>query len=290
MSQNMAPDATGTIDVSTTDTINYQTALTSPVDCSGSQNGQIGANDVCFGFFDIPTKEWKCIAGYHERLNRPVIVPANGFAADEAEGRQNECSASRIYAMLAIPLPIQPVAADLGLSWWAKYGKIVLGVTISMFIVLLICIYAISRLVRYRKKYHEERQEAEVLREEAQELDEKHGGLGVYDEEVEMIPNPLVVEMQELQKKLEQTNNDLKTQEEMDETHMASLDKERQKILDEIKRVKEAIASQKTQTAQRVQDVPQTTSGPAPTQEKSDREEFGSSVPRAQPRKKNRDI
>jgi len=158
--------------------------------------------------------------------------------------------------MCYIPLPQPPQPTSSDESWWQKYGKIVLGVGISMFILLLILICAISRLIRYRRKYHEERAEAEELREQAQELDEKHGGLGVYDEEVEMIANPLVVEMQQLQKQLEQTNAHLKTQEEMDETQMAALDKERQRILEEIKRVKDAIAAQAKSAPQRTDEIP----------------------------------
>jgi len=46
-----------------------------------------------------------------------------------------------------------------------------------------------------------------------------------------MIPNPLVVQMQELQKQLEDTNASLKTPEEMDETQMSALDKKRHRIL-----------------------------------------------------------
>jgi len=257
--------------------------------CTGGENGQINANDICLGFYDIPTKEFKCIAGYYERLALPVVIPSNGFPTFRAKGRLNECSNTRIYAFLNIPLPVQPIMGLPGESWWAKYGSIVLGVTITMFIILLICIYAISRLIRYRKKYHEEKAEAEVLREEAQDLDEKHGGLGVYDEEVEMIPNPLVVQMQELQAKLEQTNNDLKTQEEMDETSMAQLDKERQRILEEIKRVKDAIAQQKKTEASRVAETPGTTTGPTTKQPvQSEREEFTQTT--APPKRKNRDI
>jgi len=135
--------------------------------------------------------------------------------------------------------------------------------------------------------------EAEELREQAQELDENHGGLGVFDQEVEMIANPLVVQMQELQKQLDVTNASLKTQEEMDETHMSALDKERQRILEEIKRVKEAIAQQKTTEAHRVDDIPATdassgtSSGGASAQSSTERQDFGSS---AAPRRKKNDF
>jgi len=160
-----------------------------------------------------------------------------------------------------------------------------------MICILFLLAVLIARLIRYRKKYHEEKIEAEELREQAQELDENHGGLGVYDPEVEMIANPLVVQMQELQKQLDKTNASLKTQEEMDETQMSALDKERQRILEEIKRVRDAIAQQKAAEARRVDEVPATDAASgasgAGTSASSDRQDFG---PSSAPRRKKQDF
>jgi len=194
--------------------------------------------------------------GYADRINNPPWIPESGRPNYAVSGLLPFNQVGLPTAFCYIPLPSPPLPVSSQESWWQKYGKIVLGVGISMFILLLILICAIARLIRYRRKYHEERAEAEELREQAQELDEKHGGLGVYDDEVEMIANPLVVEMQELQKQLEQTNAHLKTQEEMDEHQMAALDKERQRILEEIKRVKDAIAAQAKTNPTRVDEIP----------------------------------
>lgn len=225
--------------------------------CTGT-SGLIDPNDICLCTFNPSAgRLWSCtFSSYHDRIDNPPWYPESGRPNYQVSGKLPFAQTGLPTAFCYIPLPSPPLPVSSQESWWQKYGKIVLGVGISMFVLLLILICAISRLIRYRRKYHEERAEAEELREQAQELDEKHGGLGVYDDEVEMIANPLVVEMQELQKQLEQTNAHLKTQEEMDEHQMAALDKERQRILEEIKRVKDAIAAQAKTTPSRVDEVP----------------------------------
>eukprot|EP00456_Euglypha_rotunda_P033255 TRINITY_DN257_c0_g1_i14.p1 TRINITY_DN257_c0_g1~~TRINITY_DN257_c0_g1_i14.p1 ORF type:complete len:1655 (+),score=112.57 TRINITY_DN257_c0_g1_i14:872-5836(+) len=228
-------------------------------ECAGAAGGLIPPNDICLCAFNPNggRREWSCtFTSYADRVALPPWTPESGRANYVVQGLMPWNQLGLPMGICYIPLPSPPAPASSEESWWQKYGKIVLGVGISMFVLLLILACAISRLIRYRKKYHEERAEAEELREQAQELDEKHGGLGVYDDEVEMIANPLVVEMQELQKQLEQTNAHLKTQEEMDETQMAALDKERQRILEEIKRVKDAIAAQAKNNPTRVDEIP----------------------------------
>jgi len=228
------------------------------LECTGSGSGLIDPNDICLCTFNPSAgREWSCtFPGYADRIRNPPWIPESGRPNYAVSGLLPFNQVGLPTAFCYIPLPSPPLPVVSEESWWQKYGKIVLGVGISMFILLLILICAISRLIRYRRKYHEERAEAEELREQAQELDEKHGGLGVYDDEVEMIANPLVVEMQELQKQLEQTNAHLKTQEEMDEHQMAALDKERERILEEIKRVKDAIAAQAKTNPTRVDEIP----------------------------------
>jgi hypothetical protein len=265
--------------------------------CSAGSSGVIATNDICLGQFDPTTKPpiWSCLRqSYLERITNPPWSQSSGDLITMVTGQQLRHQPGFTYAILNIPLPPPDKVNSEGESWWQKYGKIVLGVTISMFILLLILAYAISRLIRYREKYLVEKRDAAALREEAQELDEKHGGLGVYDEEVEMIANPLVVQMQELQKQLEQTNASLSTQEELDATQMAAMDKERQRILEEIKRVKEAIAAQKKNTPTAAYDAPATnptqTSGTGTTSQQaatSERQDFVQSAP---PRRKKNEF
>jgi hypothetical protein len=265
--------------------------------CQGGIAGNIDSKDICLGQFDPATNPaiWSCVRpSYTERTAHPVWAETWGDPAALVTAQFIGFKTGVTYGILYIPLPPPDIIIPEGESWWSKYGKIVLGVTISMFILLLILAYAISRLIRYREKYLVEKRDAAALREEAQELDEKHGGLGVYDEEVEMIANPLVVQMQELQKQLEQTNASLSTQEELDATQMAAMDKERQRILEEIKRVKDAIAAQKKSAPTAAYDAPSTNptqtapSGTtAATPATSERQEFVQSAP---PRKKKNEF
>jgi len=265
--------------------------------CSGGSSGIIASDDLCLCQFDPSPNPpiWSCIRpSYTERKTYPVWVDSWGDMATVVTGQYLSWKKDIPVSFCYIPLPPPDKVIGEGESWWQKYGKIVLGVTISMFILLLILAYAISRLIRYREKYLVEKRDAAALREEAQELDEKHGGLGVYDEEVEMIANPLVVQMQELQKQLEQTNASLSTQEELDATQMAAMDKERQRILEEIKRVKDAIAAQKKSAPTAAYDAPATnptsTGGTGTTAAQpatSERQEFVQSAP---PRRKKNEF
>jgi len=281
----------------TTDVSLEVQAGTAAADCSGGSAGNIPAQDICLGQFDPTVKPavWSCVRpSYEDRVAAPTWTQDTGFPANMVMGQVISAKSKITQMMLYDPLPPPTPKKDEGQSWWQKYGKIVLGVTISMFILLLILAYAISRLIRYREKYLVEKRDAAALREEAQELDEKHGGLGVYDEEVEMIANPLVVQMQELQKQLEQTNASLSTQEELDATQMAAMDKERQRILEEIKRVKDAIAAQKKSAPTAAYDAPATnptSSAPTGTTSAqpatSERQEFVQSAP---PRRKKNEF
>jgi len=151
--------------------------------CGGGSAGLIAAQDICLGQLNpaVSPPQWSCVRpSYIERTTYPVWVEAWGDLATVVTGQNIYYQTAQTQAFLYIPLPPPDVVNPEGESWWQKYGKIVLGVTISMFILLLILAYAISRLIRYREKYLVEKRDAAALREEAQELDEKHGGLGVY--------------------------------------------------------------------------------------------------------------
>jgi len=286
------------IDVTSTNLTAVSLTSDSATDgCASSTDATvIQVKDICLAYLDLPNTQWKCIDDYGTRISRPVWWADSGLPSSVALGRLTQCRTGTVYAIANIPQPLPPADLGRGESWWAKYGKIVLGVGISMFILLLILAYAISRLIRYRRKYLEEKEEAEDLRKEAKNLDENHGGLGVYDDEVEMIANPLVVEMQQLQVQLDETNKMLETQKEMDERQMSQLDKERQRIKEEIDRVKAAIAAQKQKDAARVEDVPTsspgttksvTSAGTKTTAPTSETHEFTGS---GAPRRKHKDL
>jgi hypothetical protein len=236
--------------------------------------------DICFGFFDTRSREFKCFGGYYERTEAdfrsdPTNPEVEGFPAwAESSGRRStlmrgrlaNCVAGRYYGFYYVPLPPPPTKTSRSQSFWEKYGGIILGVGIGGTVFLLLLIYALSRLIRYRKKYLEEKEEAEKLRTTAADMAENFGGLGVYDEEVTMVTNPLVIQFNEQKKKLDELDSNLKVQEERDAQEMDRLDKERQAILKEMERIKSAIQTQQAQKkAQRVDEAPAVSTGAGQT-------------------------
>jgi len=80
------------------------------------------------------------------------------------------------------------------------------------------------------------------------ELDETHGGLGVADEDVDMVANPMVLEMQELEEHLRKLDQTMAVQEARDELAMDKLEVERRRLYSEIERVKKAMSSVEPKT------------------------------------------
>jgi hypothetical protein len=234
--------------------------------------------DICFGFFDTRTREFKCFGGYYERteadfrsdfenpttMGFPAWAETSGRRSTLMRGRLSSCLPGQYYGFYYVPLPPPPTKTGKTQSFWEKYGGIILGVGIGGLVFLFLLFYALSRLIRYRRKYLEEKEEAEKLRTAAADMAENFGGLGVYDEDVTMVTNPLVIQFNEQKKKLDELDSNLKVQEERDAQEMDRLDKERQAILKEMERIKSAIQAQNAQKkAQRVDDAPAVSTGGA---------------------------
>jgi len=83
------------------------------------------------------------------------------------------------------------------------------------------------------------------LQDQVADLDQYAGGLGMTDEggEFDMVANPMVVEIEVLQKQMETVNDAFHGQAEEDAQEIDDLEKERQQLFAEIQRVKEAIAA-----------------------------------------------
>jgi len=237
--------------------------FTNPDACSAAANNAlIGSTDICFGQYQPGRRQFQCFAGYYERTEAdpqgfPSWVPASGRPSNVMRGRLESCQPDTYYGFFYVPLPPQPQTIIGAESEWDKYGKIALGVTIPLVFILCVLFYAIWRLKRYRDKYKEEKVEAEELRAHAAEIAETHGGLGVWDEEVQMVSNPLVLQFNEQKKKLDEVDQTLGHREELDRLEMERLDKERQMIVEEMNRLKDMLQKQQeNKKAQRVDDAP----------------------------------
>jgi len=237
--------------------------FTNPDACQAASNSAlIQQIDICFGEYAVGRREYRCYGGYYERSEDdpagfPSWVPTSGRPGNVVRGRMHQCTANTYYGFFYVPLPPPPRDYNKGKSAWERYGKIVLGVSVPVIFILCLLAYAIWRLKRYRDKYKEEQAEANQLREQAAEIAETHGGLGVWDEEVQMVSNPLVLQFNEQKRKLDEVDKSLEQRAEMDRVEMEKLDKDRQIIVEEMNRLKQALQKQQEgKKAQRVDDAP----------------------------------
>jgi len=217
-------------------------------ECGANQN-LIDPKDTCWGTFNTKTREFVC-GGYYERTE---VDPAGFRSWSEDSGRRSfvfrgriqECDPDLIYGLWYMELPPPPVFIPKQKSLWEKYAAIIIPVSIIFLILMAGLCYALSRLIRYRRKYKEEKKETENLKDQAAEMAENFGGLGVYDEEVQMVANPLVLKFNQQKKELDELENRLKMRERTDEAEMEQLEKERSLILQEMERLKKALDNQK---------------------------------------------
>jgi len=223
----------------------------SPDACGGvvaSAIKLIDAEDICLGTIDPVTNKWRCLEGRNERIAYPTWSEASGRARSRVVGRIESCDAYTVYAFVNIELPPAPVDPGEPFDWWKKWRAVILGVGISVVVCGAGSAFAISRLIRYRRKYREKKKQLDQLTERAQDLDEYAGGLGIADEEVDMVANPLVVEMQELEKQVKAINDDM-AKEGDENAQIDELERERQRIYAEIQKIKEQLEKDKEAAA-----------------------------------------
>jgi len=224
---------------------NYTLARLAGVDACGgkviSAIQEIPPQDICLGTIDPVTSEWRCLAGRQERVDFPTWDSASGRPRSRVVGRISMCQPYSVYAFVNIKLPDAPIDLGPPFDWWAKWGAIVIGVSCAVVFIIAVSSYAISRLIRYRRKYREKKKELDQLTERAQDLDQYAGGLGIADEEVDMVANPLVVEMQELEKQVKAINDDI-AKEGDENAQIDELERERQRIFAEIQKIKEQLS------------------------------------------------
>ena len=165
---------------------------------STSDIDAISASDICLGRFDAATATWACVfPDYAYRSANPPWTTTTGRATNRMQSLLPSCSAAA-YAFMYSPLvaPVGPPGPTC--SIWCQYEALILGLSIGITCFLVVSAYIIWRLIRYRRKYLANKKENEALSARARHLDEYAGGLGLADEEVDMVGNPLVIEMKAL--------------------------------------------------------------------------------------------
>jgi len=102
--------------------------------------------------------------------------------------------------------------------------------------------FIVWRLCRYRDKYKQETKHLQQLEDEARALDMNAGGLGIADDEVRMVANPLVLEMRELEERITKVNKELEVQSQSEANEIDALEVERAKLYAKIQQVKQEMA------------------------------------------------
>jgi len=150
-----------------------------------------------------------------------------------------------VYAFIYSPLPPDPVQYVPAVTWWELYGTATLASSITFGVVFILAGIGLFWCNRFRQKYKLEKEHMDHLQDQVADLDQFAGGLGMTDQdgEFDMVANPMVVEIEALQKQVETVNEQMHGQAEEETAEIDALELERQQLFAEIQRVKEAIAN-----------------------------------------------
>jgi len=116
-------------------------------------------------------------------------------------------------------------------------------------------IYYSKRLHRYRGKYKEEAKQVTKMQEEVDNMEQFGGQAGTKDEALEMMQNPLAVQMQQMQARLDRKNAEVQQEErkrkedesEARQEHINALQGDRDKLQQELEKLRQdLIMSQPT--------------------------------------------
>lgn len=219
-----------------------------------ANSGTISPRNVCLAQHTSPLQpydtrvnplgEWTCLSHWDQRDLFPVWSSYRGGPQNRVVGRLDRCDPSVAYAFIWSNLGQRATGGGSSQSVFEEYGWIILLVCGGVLLCFLLAAFYLWRQVRYRRKFKEEQRRKEELQGEAARLDEFAGGLGLGDDDVDMVANPLVVEMQRLDREIKQVNAELERAAKAEEREIQDLQEQRQAIYAEIQRVKEELARQ----------------------------------------------
>jgi cbb3-type cytochrome oxidase subunit 3 len=274
------------VDASIREPFNVNMTVTSLVDNVRRDNSDVWVEDICLAYLlEIGQyKNWVCLfsSQYDRRLicgvasSNPGCVKGRYIVRDPATAPPpdnlvssvfHRCTQSgatsgtvrrgTVYAFIVNPLadyvPIRKKPADIVES---NIVPIILGI-IFLILFAIFLIYLAVRLARYRKKYHEERAEADRLKEEVENMTQFGGEAGTKDDQVAMTKNPLAAQLEHLQQavkeediKLQQAEQGLRSQEaDIRKDHIDNMRSNRDKMLAELERLKAQLQESQASTA-----------------------------------------
>lgn len=197
-------------------------------------------HDICLGV--LSGDRFRCLETRADRVERDWNSPFDQPGIRRI-GRVR--TLNQVYAFVFNPLPPDEVVFVPAVTWWELYGTATLASSISFGVVFCCAAIILFNFNRFRQKYQLEKEHMDHLQDQVADLDQYAGGLGMTDEggEFDMVANPMVIEIEALQKQVETVNDHLHGQAEEDAAEIDALELERQQLFAEIQRVKEAIAN-----------------------------------------------
>ena len=199
--------------------------------------------DVCLA--QVVGNKWKCLRPTFS--DRTSLAPSWTFGKPRnvVNGTIDACTNNigepYTFAFVHIPVPATDTSSartsDLDLT------TVILAVVLTT-LFLLIMAYVFWRLYRYRVKYKLNQKEHDELQRRAEEIDETGGGLGIADDSIQMVVNPLVIEMQDLEHQLARVQDTMVVQAKRDEIEIEELEEEQNRLYSEINRVREELNRQ----------------------------------------------
>lgn len=213
---------------------------------------EIPRKDICFASSKDGGKNWECVAERADRIDSKKFVSDYGPPLSWRSGTLpvhkdgDGCVANKIWAFARVALPPpQPIFKDF-FNWWAEYGTSTVWLIVGLFLFFAATIYVLWRFTRYRKKYKAEKHQLNELMDKAVELDEFGGGLGVADTDgdVDMVANPMVIQLQQLQHRMDRVKEEMGVQAELDQVEVDRLESDRLRIHAEMERLQKMLNEQ----------------------------------------------
>jgi hypothetical protein len=215
--------------------------------------------DVCLAYlYRIPSlsyARWACIPFDHaERRDNP---PVADFAPDKylLKSSVPDCGSAyegKVYGFVHSPISVTITSNNNELTWAQRNKLGVVMIILSLIIVVLLGLFTLKRFMRYRKKYHEEREAVNKIKDEHEEMEQFGGQAGQKDDEMEMVSNPLVVQMKDMQRRLDEKSQQMAREEQAQlqqesaqrKEVIASLQTDRDDLAAELARLQAELASQ----------------------------------------------
>jgi len=276
----------------------------------------VNASDICLArLVELPGfTTWRCLfpSASDRNIGEPFFVQkgvlldtqkvSSVFSfctpqASAATGTQSLYNATA-YAFIWSPIPINPTAPTGPDVIQRNIVWIILGVLLGIAGLVLLT-YCAFRLYRYRNKYKEQKEEADRLQEEVENMRQFGGEAGNKDDQVNMTANPLAVQLKDIQAKfneedmkLQAAEADLRKQEgEIRQEHIRNMRENRDQLASQLDKLKRQLAEAQASNAPKAT-YEEDNQGASYTTDEPVREEFdgGAQTGGAQPRRQKRDL